>query len=133
MTRTCDPPVCVHVSPIIQRKSAGVGAAAELHLVQHLPSNCWSNSGQCRGGHMTPLHKIGSALLFMPTPPELLWHLTNTEGSKCPYPRHFCTRTVFHKPGLCMDAIARLDFLSRFWCIDWVIGGRGQCQGSESC
>merc|ERR1719329_411142 len=70
MTRTCDPPVCVHVSPIIQRKSAGVGAAAELHLVQHLPSNCWSNSGQCRGGHMTPLHKIGSALLFMPTPPE---------------------------------------------------------------
>merc|ERR1719316_849731 len=41
----------------------------DLHLVQHLPSKPWSNSGQSRGRPTTSLHRIGSALLFMPIPP----------------------------------------------------------------
>merc|ERR1719393_623492 len=54
-----------------QSKSAGVMAAADLHFVQHLPSNICSNSGQWSGGHMTSRHSVLSALLFMPTPPDM--------------------------------------------------------------
>merc|ERR1719183_2239738 len=50
-------------------RSAGVTAAAELHLVQQRPSNiCWVSS-QCKGGQTTSRQRIGSALLFIPTPP----------------------------------------------------------------
>eukprot|EP00446_Apocalathium_sp_SHHI-4_P004386 CAMPEP_0177195134 /NCGR_PEP_ID=MMETSP0367-20130122/23351_1 /TAXON_ID=447022 ORGANISM="Scrippsiella hangoei-like, Strain SHHI-4" /NCGR_SAMPLE_ID=MMETSP0367 /ASSEMBLY_ACC=CAM_ASM_000362 /LENGTH=166 /DNA_ID=CAMNT_0018643141 /DNA_START=68 /DNA_END=566 /DNA_ORIENTATION=- len=51
-------------------KSAGVTAAEDLHFVQQRPSKNWSNSGQSDGGQTTSRHKIGSALLFMPTPPD---------------------------------------------------------------
>merc|ERR1719421_660728 len=54
-----------------QSRSAGVMAAADLHFVQHRPSNICSNSGQCKGGHMTSRHNVLSALLFMPTPPDM--------------------------------------------------------------
>merc|ERR1719327_1636944 len=40
-----------------------------LHLVQHRPSKCWSNSSQSNGRQTTPRHKIGSALLSMGIPP----------------------------------------------------------------
>merc|ERR1719350_1172510 len=50
-------------------KSAGVAAAAVLHFVQHLPSKNWSNSGQSAGRHTASRQRIGSALLFMGTPP----------------------------------------------------------------
>merc|ERR1719265_3071092 len=53
-----------------QSKSAGVMAAADLHFVQHRPSNICSNSGQWSGGHMTSRHNVLSALLFIPTPPD---------------------------------------------------------------
>merc|ERR1719191_2732715 len=47
-------------------------AAALWHRVQHLFSSyICSNSGQCKGGHMTPRHNVLSALLFMPTPPDM--------------------------------------------------------------
>eukprot|EP00419_Tripos_fusus_P027671 CAMPEP_0172712704 /NCGR_PEP_ID=MMETSP1074-20121228/61257_1 /TAXON_ID=2916 /ORGANISM="Ceratium fusus, Strain PA161109" /LENGTH=186 /DNA_ID=CAMNT_0013536675 /DNA_START=126 /DNA_END=683 /DNA_ORIENTATION=+ len=44
--------------------------AAEAHFVQQRPSKDCSNSGQPKGGHITPRHNTGSALLFGPTPPE---------------------------------------------------------------
>ena len=42
---------CVAVDAVYD--PAGVMAAADAHLVQHRPSNCCSNSGQWRGGHIT--------------------------------------------------------------------------------
>merc|ERR1719502_134447 len=54
----------------LSSKSAGVTAAADLHLVQQRPSKNCSNSGQCNGGHMTVRHMTLSALLFIPTPPD---------------------------------------------------------------
>merc|ERR1719420_2037876 len=55
--------------PAFLARSAAVCAFAVLHLVQHLSSKNCSVSTQWSGGHMTPLHATGSALLFIPTPP----------------------------------------------------------------
>merc|ERR1719436_1509682 len=52
-------------------RSAGVTAAADLHFVQHLPSKNWSNSGQSAGRQTTSRQRTGSALLSMPTPPDM--------------------------------------------------------------
>merc|ERR1719420_1663339 len=70
---------CAHVTlpqevahlrgPAFLARSAAVCAFAVLHLVQHRSSKNCSVSTQWSGGHMTPLHATGSALLFMPTPP----------------------------------------------------------------
>merc|ERR1719311_1886610 len=72
---------CYELYGCFQSKSAGVMAAADLHLVQHRPSNIWSNSGQCKGGHMTLRHKVLSALLFIPTPPLMPFAQERSSGT----------------------------------------------------
>merc|ERR1719201_1172518 len=62
-------------------RSAGVMAAAVLHLVQHRSSNICSNSGQCNGGHTTSRQRIGSALLFIPTPPVMPFAHERSSGT----------------------------------------------------
>merc|ERR1719336_1032512 len=62
-------------------RSAGVTAAAVLHLVQHRSSNIWSNSGQSKGGHTTSRQRTGSALLFIPMPPVMPFAHERSSGT----------------------------------------------------
>merc|ERR1719188_2582155 len=50
-------------------RSAGITLAEDLHFVQHRPSKNRSNSGQSGSGQCTSRQAIGSALLFIATPP----------------------------------------------------------------
>merc|ERR1719230_361116 len=58
------------------------------HLVQQRPSKYWSNSGQSGFGHTTSRHKIGSALLFIPMPPDMPFAQERSSGTLMSFAKH---------------------------------------------
>merc|ERR1719424_2475840 len=57
------PVACGEVSGCCGRSRGALGAAPAVEGLLGL--------GGCNSGHMTSLQRIGSALLFMPTPPDM--------------------------------------------------------------
>merc|ERR1719215_2504888 len=69
-------------------KSAGVTAADDLHFVQQRPSKNWSNSGQSGFKQTTSRQRIGSALLFMLTPPVSVFVHDRSSGVSTSLDQH---------------------------------------------